>query len=100
MGSYDTQQRANSAGVGQKNNNAATEVAETEEVKHLKSLYKNELIKLQDIFTDWSEADLLFALQENHQGDLEETINRIMEGLCFGNIIAKKKEIRVILYLS
>ncbi|CAB4402450.1 unnamed protein product [Rhizophagus irregularis] len=80
MGSYDYDtQRTNPAGVGHKNNHAATEVAETEEVKHLKSQYKNELTKLQEITTEWSEADLLFALQEN-QGDLEVTINRIMEG--------------------
>jgi hypothetical protein len=83
MGSYDYDtQRTNPAGVGNKNSHAATEVAETEEVKHLKSQYKNELTKLQELFTEWSEADLLFALQEN-QGELELTINRIMEGLCF-----------------
>lgn len=82
MGSYDYDtQRTNPAGVGHKNNHAATEVAETEEVKHLKSQYKNELTKLQELITEWSEADLLFALQEN-SGDLEVTINRIMEGLC------------------
>ena len=83
MGSYDYDtQRTNPTGVGHKNNHAATEIAETEEVKHLKSQYKNELTRLQELFTDWSEADLLFALQEN-QGDLEVTSNRIMEGLCF-----------------
>ena len=84
MGSYDYDtQRTNSAGVGlNKNNHAATEVAETEEVKHLKSQYKNDLTKLQELFTTWSEADLLFALQEN-QGDLEQTIARISEGLFF-----------------
>ena len=83
MGSYDYDiQRTNSAGVGHKNNHAATEVAETEEVKHLKSQYKNDLTKLQELFTAWSEADLLFALQEN-QGDLEQTIARISEGLFF-----------------
>ena len=78
MGSYDYDtQRTNPAGV--KNNHAATEVAETEEVKHLKSQYKNELTKLQELFPNWSEADLLFALQEG-QGALEHTIDLITDG--------------------
>ncbi|CAG8445203.1 9845_t:CDS:2 [Acaulospora colombiana] len=77
MGSYehDTQQ-TNPAG---KNNHAATDVADTQEVKNLKTQYKNELNTLQELFANWTEADLLFALQEA-SGDLEVAVNRISEG--------------------
>ncbi|CAG8786443.1 7774_t:CDS:1, partial [Acaulospora morrowiae] len=76
MGSYeyDTQQ-TNPTG---KSNHAATDVADTEEVKKLKTQYKNELKTLQELFEDWTEADLLFALQEA-SGDLDNTIARISQ---------------------
>ncbi len=83
MGSYDYDtQRTNPTGVGHKNNHAATEIAETEEVKHLKSHYKNHLTTLQELFPNMSEVDLLFALKEG-QGVLEDTIFQITEGLLF-----------------
>ncbi|CAI2165008.1 16949_t:CDS:2 [Funneliformis geosporum] len=94
MGShdYDTQ-RTNLAGVGHKSNHAATEVAETEEVKHLKSLYKKELSTLQELFPNWTEADLLFALQEV-KGELEATITRITEGHAaqWGEVKSRKSK--------
>ncbi|CAG8530325.1 4081_t:CDS:2 [Funneliformis caledonium] len=94
MGShdYDTQ-RTNLAGVGHKSNHAATEVAETEEVKHLKSQYKKELSTLLELFPNWTEADLLFALQES-KGELEATITRITEGHAsqWGEVKSRKSK--------
>ncbi|RHZ80534.1 hypothetical protein Glove_134g104 [Diversispora epigaea] len=91
MGSYECDtQRTNPTG---KSNHVATDVAETEVVKNLKTQYKNELSKLQELFEDWTEADLLFALQEA-SGDLEVAVTRISEGRTtqWGEVKSRKSK--------
>lgn len=49
------------------------------ELGELKKKYGNELSTLKDIYPDWNEIDLAFALDED-DGDLTRTINRMAEG--------------------
>lgn len=47
--------------------------------KKLKSKYNSQLSTLKELFTEWTEEDLLFTLQDA-DGDLELAIDRISEG--------------------
>ena len=49
------------------------------DLKKLKSTYASELSTLKELFTDWTDDDLVFALQDA-DGDLELAIDRISEG--------------------
>ena len=49
------------------------------ELGELKKQYSNELGLLKDMFPDWTDVDLVFALQET-DGDLPTTIDHITEG--------------------
>lgn len=49
------------------------------ELGEMKKQYSSQLPMLKELFEDWNEVDLLFALQET-DGDLESTIDRISEG--------------------
>ncbi|CAJ0922449.1 16147_t:CDS:2 [Entrophospora sp. SA101] len=68
-------------GVSKKNKKTVSvaDIADTEEVKKLRSLYKDKLATLQEMFEDWTEADLLFTLNEA-EGDIELTVSRISDG--------------------
>lgn len=46
----------------------------------LRKKYSNELNQLKELFPDWSDADLLYAIDEN-QGDVENTATHIAEGM-------------------
>lgn len=52
---------------------------EQSDFKKLKSKYASQLSTLRELFADWSDEDLLFALQEV-DGDLDLAIDRISEG--------------------
>lgn len=47
--------------------------------KKLKAKYNSQLSTLKELFSDWTEEDLLFTLQDA-DGDLELAIDRISEG--------------------
>ncbi|KAI8342430.1 hypothetical protein BC941DRAFT_140284 [Chlamydoabsidia padenii] len=47
--------------------------------KSLKTLYRQQLPTLRELFPGWSQEDLVAAMHEAN-GDLELTIGRIMEG--------------------
>lgn len=49
------------------------------DLKKLKSKYSAKLPTLKVLFSDWSDDDLLFVLEEAN-GDLDLTIDRISEG--------------------
>lgn len=53
--------------------------SEQNDLKKLKSKYSAKLPTLKVLFSDWSDDDLLFALEEAN-GDLDLTIDRISEG--------------------
>ncbi len=50
------------------------------EIGELKRKYAQPLVTLKELFPDWTDDDLVFALQET-DGDLENTIERISEGM-------------------
>lgn len=51
------------------------------EIGELKSKFSSQMSTLKEMFPDWTNEDLVFALQET-DGDLEGTIGRISEGTC------------------
>jgi hypothetical protein len=46
----------------------------------MKKKYSAQLKSLKELFSEWSDVDLLFALEET-DGDLERTIDHISEGV-------------------
>jgi hypothetical protein len=46
----------------------------------MKKKYSDTLPMLKELFPDWTDEDLVFAL-EDADGDLEQAIDRISEGL-------------------
>jgi len=50
------------------------------ELGELKKQYADQLGFLKEMFPDWTDVDLVFALQET-DGDLSTTIDRISEGM-------------------
>jgi len=57
---------------------STTERAQSD-LKKLKSKYNSQLSTLKELFTEWTDDDLLFTLQDA-DGDLELAIDRISEG--------------------
>jgi hypothetical protein len=53
--------------------------AEQGELGELKKRYSSQLTTLKELFPDWSDADLVLAI-EQADGDLERTIELISEG--------------------
>lgn len=49
------------------------------ELGQLKKQYASKLSTVKEMFPDWTDEDIVFALQETG-GDLESTIERISEG--------------------
>lgn len=49
------------------------------ELGRLKKQYMSQLETLKELFPDWTDDDLVFALQET-DGDLQTTIERITDG--------------------
>ena len=50
------------------------------ELGDLKKMYATQLSTIKEMFPDWTDEDLVFALQETN-GDLVRTIDRISEGI-------------------
>jgi len=50
------------------------------EIGQLKKQYSSKLSTIKEMFPDWTDEDIVFALQET-DGDLESTIERITEGM-------------------
>ena len=49
------------------------------EIGQLKKQYASKLSTIKEMFPDWTDEDIVFALQET-DGSLEDTIERISEG--------------------
>lgn len=49
------------------------------ELGQLKKKYQSELPLLKGVFPDWSDEDLVFAIQESN-GDVQSTVEKIAEG--------------------
>lgn len=50
------------------------------ELGQLKKLHATKLSTMKEMFPDWTDEDLVFALQET-EGNLEQTIERISDGM-------------------
>ncbi|KAF8926887.1 hypothetical protein BGZ47_002488, partial [Haplosporangium gracile] len=65
---------------------------EPEDLRQLRQAHGRSLSTLKELFTEWSEEDLLYAIQDAG-GDLESTILRISDGHAtqWGEVKGKKK---------
>lgn len=64
-------------------NKSETTTAPTEEegeVGQLKRVYSNQVSLIMEMFPDWTDEDIVFALRET-DGDLELTVERITDGM-------------------
>lgn len=62
------------------NGDHATPTIEDEgEVGQLKRQYGDKVTTIKEMFPDWTDEDVVFALQET-DGDLETTVDRITDG--------------------
>jgi hypothetical protein len=55
---------------------------EPEDLRHLRREHGGSLSTLKELFADWSEEDLLYAIQDAG-GDVEAAILRISDGKSF-----------------
>ncbi|KAI9815280.1 MAG: RNAPII degradation factor [Pycnora praestabilis] len=71
---------------------AESEIEEGE-IGELKKLYSGKLSTVKEMFPDWTDEDIVFALQETN-GDLEEAVERITEGSIsqWGEVKKKTKD--------
>ncbi|KAF1947796.1 hypothetical protein EJ02DRAFT_5235 [Clathrospora elynae] len=67
--------------------------ADQGELGELKKRYQSHLSTLQELFPDWSDADLVLAIEES-DGDLQTTIEKISEGAVsqFSEVPKKAKD--------
>src|SRR4051812_45439968 len=83
MTSYDTRSSLNGGQSSRYSGNSgprgAQPASESDEFKQLWILHASKLHTLKELFAEWKDEDLLFALQDAG-GDLELTISRISEG--------------------
>ncbi|KAF1920863.1 hypothetical protein BDU57DRAFT_509331 [Ampelomyces quisqualis] len=67
--------------------------AEAGELAELKKRYQGQLSMLKELFPDWTDADLVLAIEDS-DGDLERTIEKISEGSVsqFAQVPKKAKD--------
>ncbi|KAJ1952833.1 RNAPII degradation factor, partial [Linderina pennispora] len=82
---------SSSRGKFPRSGNARSSADESSEFKALRSKYSSSLKTLREMFPDWSDADLIYALQEA-DGNLEITIAHIAEGFApqWGEVKSRK----------
>lgn len=74
-------------GGSRQTNGATPDIAEAPSIEdegelgRLKKVHSSKLSKLKDVFPDWTDEDLVTALQET-DGNLENTIERISDGIA------------------
>ncbi|PMD64039.1 uncharacterized protein K444DRAFT_641123 [Hyaloscypha bicolor E] len=79
---------------GDKTNAApATSIEDEGEVGQLKKQYGSKVSTIKEMFPDWTDEDVVFALQET-DGDLETTVDRITDGTIsqWGEVSKAKKD--------
>lgn len=82
-GSYNTRGGRGVSRQTNGENSAIVEVPSYEdegELGQLKRQYASKLSTMKEMFPDWTDEDLVFALQET-DGNLENTIERISDGM-------------------
>lgn len=58
---------------------ASASIDDDSEVAQLKKQYGSSVGTIKELFPDWTDEDIVFALQETN-GDLETTVDRISNG--------------------
>ncbi|KAJ1735825.1 RNAPII degradation factor [Coemansia biformis] len=90
-----TQPAATASARGGKPSRAAKgpSLEDASDLKALHTKYSSSVKTLKELFPDWAEDDLLFALEET-DGDLEDTINHIAEGHAakWGEVKSRKEK--------
>ena len=75
---------------GSRSSQSMKQSSEQSDLKKLKSKYASQLSTLRELFADWSDEDLLFAIQEV-DGDLDLAIDRISEGKLTSVVVIVSK---------
>jgi hypothetical protein len=65
---------------GDKPDTTAASIEDDGEVGQLKKQYGGRVATIKEMFPDWTDEDIVFALQETN-GDLETTVDRITDGM-------------------
>ena len=79
-GGFSSRGRGRHTSNGDKGDPIATTSIEDEgEVGQLKRQYGTKVNTIKEMFPDWTDEDVVFALQET-DGDLETTVERITDG--------------------
>ncbi|CZS90414.1 hypothetical protein WAI453_004186 [Rhynchosporium graminicola] len=78
---------------GDKTDSTAAPIEDNGEVGQLKRKYGSKVTTIQEMFPDWTDEDVVFALQET-DGDLETTVDRITDGTItqWGEVSKGKKD--------
>jgi hypothetical protein len=71
--------RGHATNGDKKDHTAATSIEDEGEVGQLKKQYGSKVTTIKEMFPDWTDEDVVFALQET-DGDLETTVDRITDG--------------------
>ncbi len=66
---------------GDKLDSTPTSIEDEGEVGQLKKKYGSKVTTIKEMFPDWTDEDVVFALQET-DGDLETTVDRITDGMA------------------
>ncbi|CAG8950274.1 hypothetical protein HYFRA_00006766 [Hymenoscyphus fraxineus] len=74
-------------------NTAPAPIEDEGEVGQLKRQYGSKVTTIKEMFPDWTDEDIVFALQET-DGDLENTVGRITDGTIsqWGEVSKNKKD--------
>lgn len=81
-GGFSTRGRGGARGHatnGEKTESTPTSIEDDGEVGQLKKKYGSKVSTIKEMFPDWTDEDVVFALQET-DGDLETTVDRITDG--------------------
>jgi len=65
---------------GDKTDSTTAPIEDDGEVGQLKKKYGSKVTTIKEMFPDWTDEDVVFALQET-DGDLETTVDRITDGM-------------------
>ncbi|KAF7729431.1 RNAPII degradation factor [Apophysomyces ossiformis] len=93
MTSYETRSTQSTAAGAKGRSPSGLSSSEQNDMKKLKSKHASKLNTLKELFADWSDEDLLFAIEEAN-GDLELAVDRISEGHVsqWGEVKTKKSK--------
>lgn len=66
---------------GDKTDSTPAPIEDDGEVGQLKKKFGSKVTTIKEMFPDWTDEDVVFALQET-DGDLETTVDRITDGMA------------------